>query len=166
VVVKGSEVGMGRVVPHLVVHDAAGAADFYRRAFGAQELCRFTRPDGPGLHIHLRIADSIVMVTDASEPRDPAGLDAHYRLLPPQALGGTTAVFQFYWPDGDAAYRRAVEAGAQPTVPPFNAFWGDRYGCVTDPYGHVWAIATQLEVLSAREVERGSQTMRQIQPRE
>jgi uncharacterized glyoxalase superfamily protein PhnB len=136
--------------------------EFYRRAFGAQELYRFARPDGPGLHIHLRIADSIVMVTDVNEPRDPAGLDAHYRVSSPQALGGTTAVLQFYWPDADTAYRRAVEAGAQPTVPPFNAFWGDRYGCVTDPYGHVWAIATQLEVLSAEEVEQNTQSMRQL----
>lgn len=160
-VVRGSEVPIGRVVPHIVVHDAAGAAEFYRRAFGAQELYRFTRPDGPGLHIHMRVADSLVMVTEVNEPRNPDGFDAHYKISSPQALGGTTTVLQFFWPDADAAYRRAVQAGAQPTVPLFNAFWGDRYGCVTDPYGHVWAIATKIDVVSAEEVERRVHSLRQ-----
>ena len=159
--VKGSEIPTGRAVPHLVVHDAAGAAEFYKRAFGAEELYRFTRPDGPGFHIHLRVADSLIMVVDAPEPHDPTGLDAHYRVASPQALGGTTVGLQFFWPDADVAYKRAVDAGAQPTIPPFDAFWGDRYGCVTDPYGHMWAIATRKEVLSAEEVEQRARALRQ-----
>lgn len=152
--VKGSQVPAGYAIPHLVVHDAGGAADFYRRAFGAEEVYRSRQPWGEGFHIHLRIANSIVIVSDANGPRDPSSIDAHFRIDSPQALGGTTALFQFFWPDADAAYRRAVDAGAQPTVPPFDAFWGDRYGCVTDPYGHVWAIAAELETLTAEEVER------------
>jgi len=159
--VKGSEVPVGRAVLHLIVHDAAGAAEFYKRAFGAEELYRFTRPDGPGFHIHLRIADTLIMLVDAPEPYDATGLDAHYRVASPQALGGTTVGLQLFWVDADAAYKRAVDAGAQPTIPPFNAFWGDRYGCVTDPYGHMWAIATRKEVLSAEEVEQRACALRQ-----
>lgn len=160
-VVRGSEVPLGRVVPHIVVHDAVGAAEFYKRAFGAEELYRFRRPDGPGFHVHLRIADSLIMIVEPAQPSDPAGLDAHYKIASPQTLGGTTMGLQFFWPDADAAYKRAVEAGALPTIPPFNAFWGDRYGCVTDPYGHMWAIATRMEVLSAEEVERRAIALRQ-----
>lgn len=63
-VVRGSEVAVGRVIPHLVVHDAAGAADFYNRAFGAKEVYRSRQPDGRGLHVHLRIADSLIIVSD------------------------------------------------------------------------------------------------------
>ena len=159
--VKGSEVPVGRAVLHLIVHDAAGAAEFYKRAFGAEDLYRFTRPDGPGFHIHLRIADTLIMLVDAPEPYDATGLDAHYRVASPQALGGTTVGLQLFWVDADAAYKRAVDAGAQPTIPPFNAFWGDRYGCVTDPYGHMWAIATRKEVLSAEEVEQRACALRQ-----
>lgn len=152
-VVRGSEVAVGRVIPHLVVHDAAGAADFYNRAFGAKEVYRSRQPDGRGLHVHLRIADSLIIVSDMTN-YERSSIDAQNRIAPPESLGGTTAVFQFFWPDADVAYRRAVDAGAQPTVPLFDAFWGDRYGCVTDPYGHVWAFAAVSEVLSADEIER------------
>jgi PhnB protein len=151
--VRGSEAPVGRAIPHLVVHDAAGASKFYSRAFGAREVYRSKQPDGCGLHIHLRIADSLVIVSDDNSPRDKKRIEAHYKISSPQSLGGTTAVFQFYWPDADSAYKRAVDAGAQPTVPLFSSFWGDLYGCVSDPYGHVWAIAEKKEVLTAEEIE-------------
>ena len=156
-VVRGSEAPVGRIVPHLVVHDAEGASAFYRQAFGAIEIYRSPQPVGTGLHIHLRIADSVFMVADRPPSRDAEGFDAHYRIDAPQALGGTTAVMQIFVDDVDATYETAVDAGAQPTVPPFNAFWGDRYGCVTDPFGHVWAVATIVEVLSPEEIERRMQ---------
>jgi uncharacterized glyoxalase superfamily protein PhnB len=152
--VRGSEVPVGQAIPHLVVHDAEGAAEFYRAAFGAREIYRSPQPAGNGLHIHLRIGRSLVIVSDDDQSRDPSRLEAHYRISSPRSLGGTTTVIQFFWPDADSAYKRAVDAGAQPTVPPFNAFWGDRYGCVTDPYGHVWAFATEQEVLDPAEVDR------------
>lgn len=151
--VKGSRIPFGRAIPHLVVHDAAGASEFYCRAFGAKEVYRSKQPEGDGLQIHLRIADSLVIVSDDNRPEDKKRIEAHYNIASPQALGGTTAVFQFFWSDADSAYNRAVDAGAQPTVPPFNAFWGDLYGCVSDPYGHVWAIVEEREVLTAEEIE-------------
>lgn len=159
---RGSEVPTGRVIPHLVVENAGEAAAFYQRAFAAREVYRSRQPSGEGVHIHLRIADSLVIVSDRTN-FDRGSIDAHNRITSPDSLGGTTAVFQFFWPDADAAYRRAVDAGAQPTMPVFNAFWGDRYGCVTDPYGHVWAMATVQEILDPDEVE---QRMLSIFPRD
>lgn len=155
--VRGSEVPIGQAIPHLVVHDAEGAAEFYKNAFGAREVYRSTQPTGIGLHIHLCIGKSLVIVSDDDQSRDQTRLEAHYRISSPKSLGGTTTVVQFFWSDADSAYKKAVDAGAQPTVPPFNAFWGDRYGCVTDPYGHVWAIAAQQEVLDPIEVQRRMQ---------
>jgi PhnB protein len=152
--VKSSEVRIGQVIPHLVVDDAAGAVEFYKAAFGAREVYRSTQPTGIGLHVHLRIGQSLVIVSDDDQSRDTRRLEAHYRISSPKSLGGTSTVIQFFWPDADTAYKRAVDAGAQPTLPPFDAFWGDRYGCVTDPYGHVWAIATEHEVLEPAEVDR------------
>jgi PhnB protein len=152
--VKGSEVPSGRAIPHLVVHDASGAVEFYKKAFGAREVYRSSQPTGTGLHIHLRIGESLVIVSDDNLPRDKGRLEAHYRIASPRSLGGTTTVIQFFWPDADAAYKKAIDSGAQPTVPPSDMFWGDRYGCVTDPYGHVWAIAAQNEILEPAEVER------------
>ena len=151
--VRGSEVAIGQAIPHLVVHDAEGAAEFYKSAFGAREVYRSPQPTGRGVHIHLRIGQSLVIVSDDDQSRDKNRLEAHYKISSPKSLGGTTTVIQFFWADADSAYKRAVDAGAQPTVPLFNAFWGDRYGCVTDPYGHVWAIATQQEVLDPAEVQ-------------
>jgi PhnB protein len=152
--VRGSEVLIGQAIPHLVVHDAVGAVEFYKNAFGAREVYRSAQPTGRGLHIHLRIGQSLVIVSDDDQSRDQHRLEAHYRISSPKSLGGTTTVIQFFWPDVDSAYKRAIDAGAQPTVPPFDAFWGDRYGCVSDPYGHVWAMATQKEALAPAEVQR------------
>jgi PhnB protein len=152
--VKGSEVPDGYVIPHIVVHDANGAAEFYCRAFGAVEVYRSPQPTGVGLHIHMRMAKSLIMVCDDASAHDPADLASHYAIGSPRKLGGTSVVIHCSWPDVDAVYRRAVEAGAQPTVPPFDAFWGDRYGCVTDPYGHVWAITTRRESPTPEEVTR------------
>lgn len=152
-VVRGSEVPIGQVIPHIVVSDAAGAVEFYRLAFNASVVYRSNQPSGRGLHFHLRIADTLIIVSDAT-PHTPDSIDSHNKITSPDRLGGTSTVLQFFWPDADAAYRRAIDAGAQPTVPMFDAFWGDRYGCATDPYGHVWAFAQLGEVLTPEEIER------------
>lgn len=152
-VVRGSEVPVGRVIPHLVVSDANGASKFYCQAFAAKEVYRTSQPSERGLHIHMRIGDSLFIVSDVTAYVSDS-IDAYNRIASPGQLGGTSIVLQFFWPDADDAYKRAIDAGAQPTVPLFDAFWGDRYGCITDPYGHVWAFATQREVLTPEEIER------------
>ena len=73
-------------------------------------------------------------------------------LASPETLNGSTCVFQIGVPDVDAAYRRAVDSGAIPALPPCDMFWGDRYGWVRDPFGHMWAFCTVKEVLTPEQV--------------
>ena len=142
--------GYHTVTPYLIVKDAAGAIEFYKRAFGATELYRSPMPDGNGIHAKVRIAKSVVLISD-ERPVAPGGPGVS--LHSPQTLGGTSTVFELYVDDADAAYQRAVSAGATPTLPISDTFWGDRYGWVTDPFGHIWAIMTAREEVSAEEVD-------------
>jgi PhnB protein len=130
----------------LVVHDGAEAIEFYKRAFGAQELARMGSPDGQKVwHAELQIGDSRLMLSDEFSEMD---------VRSPKALGGTASSLHLYVEDADAAFERAVEAGATVAMPLEDVFWGDRYGKVTDPFGHSWGIATRREELSEAETAR------------
>jgi uncharacterized glyoxalase superfamily protein PhnB len=144
--IEGSVPQNGVLVPHLVVRDAAEAVDFYGRAFGAQILFRSPSPSGQGEHIHVKVW------------LRKNKMEAHL-LASPESLGGSTCVFQVGVPDVDAAYRKAIDEGAVPAMPPMDMFWGDRYGWVRDPFGHVWTLCTVKEVLTAAEVEARMQRM-------
>ena len=140
--------GRHSVTPHLTVRGAARAIDFYRRAFGAEEVMRMPSRDGTKLmHAHLRIGDSAVFLND--EFPEMGGRS-------PEALGGTPTAIHLYVPDADAVFARALAAGAQVRMPLQDMFWGDRYGQVVDPFGHVWAIATHKEDLTPEEIGRAS----------
>jgi uncharacterized glyoxalase superfamily protein PhnB len=136
--------GMHTITPHLVINGAAKAIDFYKRAFGAQEIGRHTTPDGKVMHALLQIGDSRLMLAD--EFPGPGCLKSA------QTLGGTAVVINLYVPDVDAVWRRATEAGAQIAYPLSNQFWGDRYGQLTDPFGQRWAVATHVEDVSHDEL--------------
>jgi PhnB protein len=151
--VEGSVPLAGVIVPHLVVRDAAAAVDFYRRAFGASVLYRSPSPSGVGEHIHLKIWSSLIQVS-TEEPAQRQERIEGALLASPETLSGSTCVFQIGVEDVDEAYRRAVDAGASPAWPPTDMFWGDRYGWVRDPFGHIWALATVKEVLTSHEVEQ------------
>lgn len=140
------------VTPYITVKGAAEAIDFYKRALGAQEVERMTGPDGKSvMHAEIKIGDSIVMLSDELPQ---AGCRS------PQTLGGTTASIFLYVPDVDAAFKRAVDAGARATMPPADMFWGDRFGKLVDPFGHEWGMATHKEDLSPEEVrKRGAAAM-------
>lgn len=138
--------GFRTVTPSLIVDDAAAAIDFYVRAFDAQELGRFPAPDGKIMHAELQIGDSRFMLNDEFPEM---GCNRS-----PRTLGSSTASIHLYVPDADAVFERAVAAGATVTMPLMDAFWGDRYGRLTDPFGHDWAIATHQEDLSPEEMER------------
>lgn len=157
--VKGASPKLGQIAPHLVVDDIDDAVGFYERALGAVQLYRAAQPDGVATHVHLRIGASIVLVTDEGANRTPDSLDAHWRIASPRNLGGTTTVLQLYVENARAVYDHAVDAGAQPTWPVFDAFWGDRYGLLTDPFGHVWAIAEPLQELTPEEIANNMQTL-------
>jgi uncharacterized glyoxalase superfamily protein PhnB len=131
--------GFHTVTPHLVVEGASKAIEFYKQAFGAQELARLPAPDGEKLmHAELRIGDSIVMLADDFPERGQPRRS-------PTALGNSSVTLHLYVEDVDAAIGRAEQAGARVTMPPTDMFWGDRYGQVSDPFGHAWSIATHVK---------------------
>ena len=143
--------GYNTVSPYLAVEDAATAIDYYKKAFGATERVRMEAPDGKIGHAELEIGDSIVMLAD---PFPQASTK------PPHELGGTSAGVFLYVEDVDAVVKRAVDAGASVTMEVADQFWGDRFGTVTDPFGHVWSVATHIEdVPPAEMAERAKAAM-------
>jgi uncharacterized glyoxalase superfamily protein PhnB len=150
--VEGSVPPTGVIVPHLVVRNAAEAVDFYTRAFGASVLYRSPSPSGVGEHIHLKIWSSLVQVS-TEEPAQRGERIEGALLASPETLAGSTCVFQIGVEDVDKAYQHAVDQGASPAWPPTDMFWGDRYGWIRDPFGHVWAFVTVKEVLTPLEIE-------------
>jgi PhnB protein len=130
---------------------ARGAAiDFYVKAFGAIEVLRLTSPDGRIGHAEIRIGDSHVMLADEHPEMD---------FLGPQSRGGTTVSLLIYVDDADAVFARAIEAGATELRPLCDQFYGDRSGAVTDPWGHVWSVASRIEEISPAEIQRRFQEL-------
>ena len=149
--VKGSVPPDGVIVPHLVVRDVKEALEFYERAFDATILYRSPSPSGAGEHVHLRIWKSLVQVS-TEEPRQQRNRIEGSLLASPETLAGSTCVFQVAVLDVDAAYKRAVDEGASPEMPPTDMFWGDRYSWLRDPFGHIWALTEIREILSVEEI--------------
>jgi PhnB protein len=135
------------VTPRLVVRDGAAAIDFYRRAFGAEELGdRFTGPDGEVIHAEIRIGDSVVMITEDAVD-GPVGS--------PERLGGmVTCVMSLYWENVDAAWELAIGAGAEVVYPLDDQFYGERGGRLRDPFGQQWMMSQHIEDVSPEEMSR------------
>ena len=142
--------GYAGVTPYLIVRDAAQAIDFYKRAFGATEALRLLYPDGKVAHAELAIGQGFVMLAEEMDAMGYRG---------PQSLGGTPVSLLVYVPDVDAAFARAVAAGATAQRPVADQFYGDRSGVLVDPFGHVWSLATHQEDVSAEEMSRRMQAM-------
>ena len=136
--------GYHTVTAYLMVDDAAKALDFYRDAFGAEELFRLPMGDKIG-HAEIMIGDNHLMLADEFPDMGALG---------PNSRGGPTASFMIYVPDADAAYDKAVKAGAKADRPLKNEFWGDRIGTVIDPFGHKWSLATHVEEVSPEEMQK------------
>jgi len=136
--------GYTTVTPYLIIRGAAKAIDFYKRAFGAVELFRFDGPDGTLGHAEIKIGNSRIMLSD--------GMGSGYS--DPLTLGGAGVSFMVYVPDVDAAFARAVAAGATVKRPVADQFYGDRTGTLADPFGHVWSIGTHIEDVSPEEMDR------------
>ncbi len=135
--------GYHSVTPYLIVDGAARAIDFYQRAFGATELVRLPGPDGKLMHAEVKIGDSPVMLADEMENQRG-----------PKALGGTAVSLMIYVTDVDKIFAQALAAGATAQRPVADQFYGDRMGTLTDPFGHVWSIATHVEDLTLEEIDR------------
>ncbi len=135
--------GFHTITPYLVCKDAAKAIDFYKKAFGAKELSRQAcEKTGGIMNAKLQIGDSVLMLND-----EFPGFDC----LGPQD-GRSPVTIHLYVEDVDSFYDNAVKAGAEPTMPVSDAFWGDRYGQLKDPFGHSWSIATHKEDLTPDEI--------------
>jgi len=133
--------GFHTVTPYIVVKGAANAIDFYKKAFGAEEVMRMGGPGEPVMHAEIRIGDSMIMLSDEwPDYGNKAPLANH-----------TSSSLHLYVPDADKAFERAIAAGCTVKMPVSDMFWGDRYGKVVDPFGHVWGIATHQEDVSPEE---------------
>ena len=136
--------GYHSVTPYLVVDGAAEAIRFYAEAFGAEEVLRMPAGDKIG-HAEIRIGDSIVMLSDEWPEQN---------MLGPKARGGPSGLLMIYVEDVDAAYARAIAAGANAHRPVEDQFYGDRSGSVVDPFGHHWTLATHVEDVPPDELQR------------
>ena len=136
---------MHTVTPHLVCAGAADAIEFYKKAFGATELARLPTPEGKIMHAAVKIGDSTVMLNDEFPD---------WGALGPKARKGTSVTLHVYVTDVDAAFERAVKAGATVKLPLQDMFWGDRYGIVEDPFGHNWSLATHVRDLTPDQINQ------------
>jgi PhnB protein len=148
--VKSIPEGCHTVTPYLMVRGADRAIDFYKRAFGAEELMRMPGPDGKSImHAELRIGDSPIFLADEFPDMGSGS---------PQSVGGTAISLHLYVEDVDAAFKQAVSAGATVQMPVADMFWGDRYGKLIDPFGHQWGMATHKEDLTPQEIGKRAET--------
>jgi uncharacterized glyoxalase superfamily protein PhnB len=135
---------MHSLTPHLVCAGAADAIEFYKAAFNAVDLGRLDGPNGKLMHAMVRIGDSALMLVDEFPEWGSQG---------PKTLKGSPVTIHLYVDDADAVFARAVKAGASQVMPVADMFWGDRYGVVTDPFGHSWSIATHQRDVGPAELE-------------
>jgi PhnB protein len=142
--------GHENLIPHLVCSPASEAIEFYKKAFGAEEVHRVPAPDGHRImHAAIRIGKSFVFLVD-DFPEFCGGKSSSAI-----ALKGTPVTIHHYVENCDAAIKRAQNAGATVSMPAADMFWGDRYGVVTDPYGHKWSFATHIKDLTPAEMQAG-----------
>jgi PhnB protein len=129
--------GFTTVTPHLTVKDANAALAFYKKAFGAKVLSKMLSPDGKVVHADFLIGDAHVFISDPMMGAEPSSSSLH-----------------LYVENADKAWKKAVGAGAQVVMPLENAFWGDRYGLLADPFGQQWAISSHIEDVSPADMKK------------
>jgi uncharacterized glyoxalase superfamily protein PhnB len=141
--------GHHSITPSLFIAGAAKAIDFYKKAFGAQEKMRFPAPDGSIMYAELQIGDSVIMLGDEM-PEQGGGKG-------PKTLGGTPVSFFMYRENVDAEWKRAIDAGAKEVMPLIDQFWGDRAGCLEDPFGHQWWLAQHIKDMTEEELQKSAE---------
>ena len=134
--------GFHTMTPQLTLDNAAETIDWYKKAFGVEEVSRGLGPDGKIMHAELKVGNSRFMVNDVMMGKGP------------QALGGSPASFWLYVDNSDALFNRAVSVGAKVQMPMADQFWGDHAGAVIDPAGYTWWIATRTEDLTHDEIQQ------------
>jgi PhnB protein len=145
--------GYHTLTPYMTVRNARAAIDFYNKAFGAEKVLQLDMADGTVAHAEIRIGDSVVMLSEENEA---------WGTKSPLTLGGSPMFLMAYVVDVDAAFRRALAAGATEVRPVVDQFYGDRSGTLKDPYGHQWTLATHIEDVSEAEASAGWKKIRQV----
>ena len=140
--------GYGAVTPYISIKGASAAIDFYKKAFGANEISRMADPTGKIMHAEIKIGDGHIMLADEFP-------EMNFRS--PQTIGGSPVILHIYVEDVDAIAKQATNAGAKVTRPVADQFYGDRTGVLTDPFGHIWSIATRKENLTHEEIMKRAQ---------
>jgi uncharacterized glyoxalase superfamily protein PhnB len=131
--------GFRTITPHLSIDGAAKAIEFYKKAFGAEEIERAPDPSGQKIwHAALRIGDSMIFVND---------------VFPDMGGSASKSSLWLYVPDVDAWFKRAVDAGGDGASPPSDMFWGDRTAQIVDPFGQKWTIATRIKIMTPSEMQ-------------
>jgi len=144
--------GFHTITPYLIVNDAAKAIDYYRKALGAEEVSRHEDEQGGVRHAEIRIGDSMIMLTEET-PAWPEWKG-------PLSRGGTPVHLYVYVSDADRVFQQAIEAGANELMPMQDQAYGDRSGGLTDPFGHVWYVATHVEDVTPEEMKRREEAAR------
>jgi PhnB protein len=137
--------GYPRVIPYLTVDGAAAAIEFYVNVFGGTETVRMPGPDGKIGHAEVKLGDSMIMLADSSPDMGSQS---------PVSLGGTPVTVMVYVDDVDAAFERAIAAGATTERKVEDQFYGDRAGQFADPFGHKWFVATHVEDVAPEEMAK------------
>jgi len=148
--VKPVPAGYHQITPYLSIRGAAEAIAFYKKAFGARLRLRMDAPGGKIGHAELVFGDSVVMLADEFPEMD---------FLAPQSRGGTPVSIHLYVRDVDAVVARSVALGAKLTRAVADQFYGDRNGTITDPFGHVWSVATHKEDLTPAQMKKRGEEM-------
>ncbi len=136
--------GYTAVTPYLTVDNAKSAIDFYKRAFGADEVVRLESGQRIA-HAEVCIGDSHIMLCDENPSQN---------LRSPKAIGGSPSALMVYVNNVDKTYEKAIAEGARAEQPVQDQFYGDRTGTVIDPYGHRWTLATHKEDVSPAEMKK------------
>ncbi len=147
--------GFHSVTPYLVINGAAEAIDWYKKAFGAKEINRSPVPGGKILNAQIKIGDSFVMMSDEF-PMSSARA--------PSSLGTTTVTLHVFSKDVDKLFQQALAAGAKEVMPLENQFWGDRYGQLQDPFGHLWSLSQRVRMSKAEKEEKQRAAMAMFNP--
>ncbi|MBU6455872.1 MAG: VOC family protein [Cyanobacteria bacterium REEB67] len=153
--VKAIPAGMHTVTPYLVMKDCVKAIEFYKKAFGAEEVMVMHMPDGKKvMHAEIKIGDSIIMMGEECSERG---------CVSPESAGHVTASLMIYSENVDASFDKAVKAGATVKMPLMNMFWGDRYGQLSDPFGQMWSLAQHVEDVKPEDMpKRAAEAMKQM----
>ncbi len=155
--IKGGKPDDRRVVPNLVVKDAAKALEFYQRVLKAEPIYVSRLPSGVVLHAQMRVGETVFLVSEETMGMPEAQFsrfEQGMRTRSPHTLGGASVVLELYVDDLDIVFQRAVEAGALIKMPVSDTFYGDRLGQFEDPFGHVWGVGQVVEMLEPEEVDR------------